>query len=404
MSSAALSVPFEIMFETYPDVPIVFGDSAVSQIAASIFGKECKSVLLFSGGGNSSEKSGAYHSVLAPLLPLDMDFPIFKDIPAEPDVECVRRMVDALKFEKPDAVVAIGGGSVMDAAKAAYLSYQTGLDVEELFGVGKATAALNGKPFDRVLCVPTTSGTGSEVTPYANIVDNKRNLKMIIVDKACIPAGAFVEPEFTKSMPPELTLSCALDALCHAVESMLNFRVQNAPADASTWGMESIRLIVNGLPAALANGGSYSAREKLSAAATLAGMCISHRPTGLPHLCSYSLYGKTPHGTAVSAMLTAFWRYYLAEPEVRKITESMAGLFPGENQKTAEDVVDACESFIRQNGGAARLGEVPGLDKSVIKKIASDSKQNPVKLQTAPRPVSVEDSEAVISEILTKAW
>jgi alcohol dehydrogenase class IV len=134
----------------------------------------------------------------------------------------------------------------------------------------------------------------------------------------------------------------------------------------------------------------------LSAGATLGGMCISCRPTSLPHLCSFSLYGKIPHGLAVAGFLPMFWRYYLADSDVQKQTMRLAGIFASEQpQTTPESVVDAVEQFIRSFTPAMNLSD------DEIAKIASDASGNPMKLSSAPRPVTLENASEIIRNILS---
>jgi alcohol dehydrogenase class IV len=305
---------------------------------------------------------------------------------------------------KPEAVVALGGGSVLDAAKAAYLSWQSGLHVAELFGQGKASAKFPGRKFKTVICMPTTAGTGSEATPYANIVDRKLDVKMLIVEKAIIPELAFVDPSFTLSMGEKLTMTTALDALAHAVEGFLNVKAKDAHPDSQAWAVEAIELIVKNLPVALKRPDDYAARESLAAAATLGGMVIRQRPTSLPHLCSFSFFDKVPHGVVVAALLPHFWRFYLKEEAVRERTMLLKGIFPGPAQDAPEAVVDAAEAFIRSCGAPKSLGELPGCDDALIAKIAAAAKKNPSKLESAPRPLGVDDAETLIAEVLRKAF
>jgi len=396
--------PYADMIDEYPDASIVFGDAAMPQFETLLLLSEVKKSFYFMGGISSAEKSGAWPAALKAMQTLDIDAPRHCGIPPEPDVECVEEMVKALQRENPDLVVAIGGGSVMDAAKAACASWQTGAHVSELFGPGKVTAKAAGKALKRVVCIPTTAGTGSEATPYANIVDRKRGVKMLIADPAIIPEFSFVDPDFTLSAPKELTLAVALDALSHSTEGFLNFKAKDAHPDADSWALESISLIVSALPAALENPSCFESRLKLSAAATLGGMVIRNKPTGLPHLCSFSFYDKVPHGLVVASLLPHFWRFYLEEPAVKERTMALKGVFPGEGQDSPEKVVDAFAAFILSCGAPKSLGELEGCGEELIDKAAKAAKENPVKLETAPRKVSVAESEKIIGGILKKAW
>lgn len=386
------------MLEQYAPTEIVFGENAFDRLEREIRDWSAKRVLLITGGNHSFIQSGAAEAFDALWKKCGLEPQVFSGVPAEPDVEVIRSIVKKMAETDPELVVAIGGGSVLDAAKAAYLSFQTELDVIELFGAGVASKKFPGRMFRRVICMPTTSGTGSEITPYSNIVNKEKNLKYIIVDQQIVPALALIDPRLTASMSRELTAATALDAMTHSIESLLNFRAKDADPAAEDWALMSVKLIRNALPCAE----KAESRAMLSAAAALGGMCIACRPTALPHLCSYSMWGKVPHGLAVALLLPHFWRYYLAggTPEIAAQTMKLNGIFAG---ATPEEVVLSCEKFIAEVSPYKRLSELEDFDSAMVEKIAADAVLNPVKLQTAPRPVAPEEAETLIREILRKA-
>ena len=386
------------MLEQYAPTEIVFGENAFDRLEREIRDQSAKRVLLITGGNHSFIQSGAANAFDALWKKCGLEPQTFSGVPAEPDVEVIRSIVKKMAETDPELVVAIGGGSVLDAAKAAYLSFQTELDVIELFGAGVASKRFPGRTFRRVICMPTTSGTGSEITPYSNIVNKEKNLKYIIVDQQIVPALALIDPRLTASMSRELTAATALDAMTHSIESLLNFRAKDADPAAEDWALMSVKLIRNALPCAE----KAESRAMLSAAAALGGMCIACRPTALPHLCSYSMWGKVPHGLAVVLLLPHFWRYYLAggTPEIAAQTMKLNGIFAG---ATPEEVVLSCEKFIAEVSPYKRLSELEDFDSAMVEKIAADAVLNPVKLQTAPRPVAPDEAETLIREILRKA-
>lgn len=391
------------MMDQYPETRIFFGENALQDLCRELKKKGCSRVLLFAGG--SSERTGAISAnVHRELARHGFSCLLHGRIPPEPAVEDVRRMVQAIPAEMQSTeIIAVGGGSVMDAAKAAYLSSQTGMDVCELFGVNIASGKFPQRSFRKIICIPTTSGTGSEVTPYSNIVDPVSGVKKLIVEKEIIPSFAFVDVTLTASMGKTLSGVTALDALAHCVESVLNYRAPNAHKDAQKWGIEGVRLIVRGLPMVRKDLTDLEGRALLSAAATLGGMCIKNRPTSLPHLCSFSFYGQVSHGEAVAALLIPFWNYYLGEERVREETMKLAGIFSSERESVPEEVVANAARFIGENGGVYRLSEL-GCPESMIQKTAADAVLNPVKLQSCPRPLQAEEAEQVIGEILRKGW
>lgn len=385
------------MLESYAPTEIVFGEKAFARLEQEICFRQAKNILLITGGNNSFIRSGAADACTAVLKKCGVMPQIFSGVPAEPDVETIRAIVKKMDDIKPDLVLAVGGGSVMDAAKAAYLSWQADADIVSLFGGGVASKMFPERVFQRVICIPTTSGTGSEITPYSNIVDKAKDLKYIVIDRQIVPELALIDPFLTFSMGKELTIATALDAMTHAIESLLNYRAKNADPAAESWALMSVALIRHALPCYE----EREARNMLAAAAAIGGMCIACRPTALPHLCSYSMWGKVPHGLAVALLLPHFWRYYLDGdiPEIAEQTMKLSPIFGG---STPGEVVSACEAFIARVSPYKKLSEIESFDSTMVEKIASDAILNPVKLQTAPRPVVLNDARDLIYKILRK--
>ncbi len=389
------------IFEQNPDTIICFGPEAVPALSCEFNRLDGETVLVCTGGAGSFLKSGAFDSLNAAVGRSDVNLPRFENIPAEPDSDCVRQIVRRMEEEQPSAVIAIGGGSVMDAVKAAYLSWQTGIDVKDLFGVNVASSRFPGKEFRRVWCLPTTSGTGSEVTPYSNIIDTETGVKCLIVENAILPEYAFLNPDWTASMPEKITVDTALDAMVHCIESLLNIKAGKEHPEAAEWAVLGVSLIHTGLPFLKQNGNNELLRAALSAAACLGGMCIKVCPTSLPHLCSFSFCGKTTHGAAVAALLPHFWRYYLSNPEIAERTMLLSGIFPG---KTPAEVVDSCEKFILQMGIETAPGTLSKTDRSFIDVLAKNAVLNPVKLATAPVPIDPESAGTVFHQVLESVW
>ena len=391
------------LFEHYKPVCIDLGPGILTDLSAELLLSEEKPVVTFVTGGKSLAKSGARADITNIVLHYEFESRLVEGIPAEPDLDDVARIVEALEQSKCSEVVAIGGGSVIDAAKAAWAAYQTGINVSELFGSGKISEKFPGRELKRIIAVPTTAGTGSEVTPYSNIVDRAAGVKRLIADKQIVPRMALIDPHYGCSMPDSLTSATALDALTHNIESLLNIHAPETEAATNRNAVYAVRLIVDNLPLVFRDPNDVNVRERLFAASTIGGMQISDRPTSLPHLGSFSFYGKIPHGIAASMLLPPFWRYYLAEKVVAERTMLLADVFPSKaKQKTPEDIVDAAAAFIAKYAGAPKLSALPCFDAAMVDRIASDAVKNPMKLASAPRPVAPENAAEIISGILKK--
>ncbi len=391
------------LFEHYEPVCIDLAPGVLTDLSAEFLLSEDKPVVTFVTGGNSLTKSGARADMTNMVLHYEFESRLVCDIPAEPDLDDVARIIDALKQSKCSEVVAIGGGSVLDAAKAAWAAYQTGLDVTELFGSGRISEKFPGKEFKRIIAIPTTAGTGSEVTPYANIVDRAAGVKRLIADRQIVPRMALIDPYYGRSMSNSLTAATALDALTHNIEALLNTGSPETKFATNSNAVYAVRLIRDNLPLVFRDPNDVNARERLCAAATIGGMMIADRPTSLPHLGSFSFYGQVPHGIAASMLLPPFWRYYLAEKAVAERTMLLADVFPSKaKQKTPEDVVNAAAAFIAKYAGAPKLSALPCFDAAMVDRIAADAVKNPMKLASAPRPVSPDNAAEIISGILKK--
>lgn len=390
------------IFETNHETTVCFGAEAFSQLTCLLHELGESTVLVCAGGERSFHQSGAFSLLMRAFGKSDANVPRYENIPAEPDTDHVRDLVKTMDLEKPAAVIAVGGGSVMDAVKAAYLSWQTGVDVKELFGSSVASSRFPEQNFKKVWCIPTTSGTGSEVTPYSNIIDRESGVKCLIADPVIIPEYAFVHPELTCSLPDSVTVDTALDAMVHCIESFLNIKAGKEHPQVAGWAVHGISMIAEGLPLVLAgNGSSPLVRASLSAAAVIGGMCISLCPTSLPHLCSFSFCGKSTHGAAVASLLPHFWRYYLANQEIAEKTMLLSCVFPGNNPM---EVVDSCERFIASVGIETAPGNLSGTDSSFIDVLAENAALNPMRLRSAPVAIDPETAGTVFRKVLSSVW
>ncbi|MCP3966737.1 MAG: iron-containing alcohol dehydrogenase [Lentisphaerae bacterium] len=391
---------YQEILNTYPDTTFVFGCGAWEQLELLLRDLGAKKVAVFTGR-SSADKTGAWARLLKAVDLLDLNIVRFKDIEAEPCIETIERMTQFLNQENPDEVIALGGGSPMDAAKAAYLEYQTGGSVNDFFGVNQYTKKHKDEKLKKVICLPMTSGTGSEATPYSNIVDNNLKVKKLVVEPQIIPEYSFVIPELAASMPPSVTRATGCDALAHSLEGFLNIRQDHNHPKANEWALESIRLIKKFLPRAIKDGSDTEARAAVSTAATLGGMVIRYKSTGLPHLCSFSWFGRIEHGLAVTLLLPSCWDYYITSDGVRERTMQLKEIFPGE---TPEEIVASYREFLAECGVPRGLKTFGDITPELLELTAESAGQNKMKLDLAPKPVPLEHSKEILMDILTRAY
>jgi alcohol dehydrogenase len=231
---------------------------------------------------------------------------IYSDINPNPDIDSLDNQVNLLREHKFEHIIAIGGGSVIDSAKAlaATLPLGTKNPLAEIFRGGSALPKSN---FIEVSAIPTTSGTGSEVTPFATIWDKLRGKKHSLYDPLLFPKYALLIPELTFSLPRKDTLYTALDSLSHALESIWN---NNSSFITQKIAEVSSRLIVENLADTIKNPKNRTGRSALQLSSLLSGIAISTTRTALAHSISYPLTAKygIPHGLACGFTLLALLR------------------------------------------------------------------------------------------------
>lgn len=265
----------------------------------------------------SAEKRGHLGLVLD-RVPADCKVNVYSDIGAEPDFEAITKAVDAIKSHNADTIIALGGGSVLDAAKIIRLLYDhPDSDLKELslnfFDFQDRMIEFPKEVKTKVVAIPTTSGTGSEVTPFAVVKDAKRHRKLSLVDECLLPTVAIIDANLTKTLPVEITRDTAFDALTHAVESLVS-TFANDYTDGLA--LESMRLIFEALPEVLKEPDNVVWRHKLHNAACLAGMAIGNASVGVNHALAHSFGAQfdIPHGRANSVFLLSTIAYNATIP------------------------------------------------------------------------------------------
>ncbi|MET3896565.1 alcohol dehydrogenase class IV [Devosia sp. UYZn731] len=272
---------------------------------------------------------------------------------AELPASCIADGLDQGKSFGADVIVGIGGGSCLDAAKMIALLLSHGGQPSDYYGEFKVPG-----PILPLVTVPTTAGTGSEVTPVAVISDPERAVKVGIASPHLISHTAICDPELTYTCPPGLTAVSGADALTHAIEAFTTLR---RAADAQTvhehvfvgknafsdqYALQAIRLISGSLKAAYDNGADYGARERLMMGATMAGLAFGTAGTAAAHAVQYPVGAltHTPHGAGVAVMMPYVMEFNRshAEAEMAEIADAMGVLSTGMDQPAkASAAIDA---------------------------------------------------------------
>jgi acetaldehyde dehydrogenase/alcohol dehydrogenase len=248
---------------------------------------------------------------------LDAAVRLFDDVESEPSEACVRSGAALLDSVRPDLIVAVGGGSALDAAKAMRLFHESpGLSVAELslpfLDARKRVAQFPAVEHSvRLVAVPTTAGTGSEVSPAAVLTAGRR--KVTLVDYSLVPDVAVVDPRLTLTMPRSLTADTGVDALTHALEAGVSIF---ASPYTDAFCMQALHHILDALPRACADGSDLAARTAMSNAATLAGLAFSNAFVGVGHALAHAVGARfgVPHGRACGIFLPHVLRYNASLP------------------------------------------------------------------------------------------
>ena len=342
------------------------------------------------------QKLGVADRIVASLSAQGVRSTVSAEIEFEPSIQSVAPAAVAAKASRCDLVIGMGGGSTMDTAKAVAVLTRNPGQAEDYLGIGLVKQ--RGVP---MILMPTTSGTGAEITPNALFYIPAAREKRAIVSPHIIPEVALLDPLVTLTIPPAVTAATGLDALSHAVESYTSL---NASPLTDLYALEAIRLIGAHLRTAVANGSDLAAREGMLRASLYAGIGIGNAGTNIVHALAYPLQGqhRVTHGVANSLLLPYGMEFNALSnlAKFAKVAEALgepiAGLSP---RAAAARSTEACRLLSQDIGIPQRMGEV-GIKPQDIEDLVDGAMRMTRLLVNNPRQVRPEDARAIFERAL----
>lgn len=283
-------------FEFHCPTKIVCGEGALHKLPVKIADRGVTKPLIVTDA--NLIKLGIAEQVFAPLREADVNYSLYDHVPPDSSLNVVNEVATLYREEKCDGWIALGGGSVIDTAKGAAASVSVGeKDFTDLQG-----SEILEDELDPLIAIPTTAGTGSEVTLVAVVADTEHHAKLSYTSYRLVPNIAFLDPKLTASLPPRLTATTGIDALTHAIEAYTSIQ-KNPISDALA--QQAISLISKNLALSCAEPGNLEARTNLALGSLLAGASFSNAMVGLIHAIGHSLGGlcHIPHGQAMMLLL-----------------------------------------------------------------------------------------------------
>jgi len=257
---------------------------------------------------------------------INVNYEIFYDVKPDPDLETIYKGLSKINMFKPDVIFALGGGSPMDAAKVMWLMYE--YKEADFDNIAVRFMDIRKRVYDlpeigekaKLVCIPTTSGTGSEVTPFSVVTDEKTGTKYPLADYALTPYMAIIDPYLVLNMPKSLTAYGGIDAITHAIESYVSVLATDFTRGLS---LQSLKMLFKYLPRAYRNGSKdFHAREKVHNAATIAGMAFGNAFLGICHSMAHKVGASfhVPHGLANAALISHVIKYNATDSPFKQAT------------------------------------------------------------------------------------
>lgn len=373
------------------------GENAMEQITDILKTNGAKKVAIFTDKG--IEKAGLFALPEAAVKASGASYYVLDDLPAEPSYEAVQKLIDEFKRSGADIIVACGGGSVMDAAKLASVLVTDDYGVKELLdtpGIAKKCVP--------IILIPTTAGTGAEVTPNAIVAVPERELKVGIVNENMIADYVILDARMIKNLPRPIAAATGVDALAHCIEC---FTGNKANPFSDIYALEGLDLILNNIQKACDDPEAMEEKNRMQIAAYYGGLAITASGTTAVHALSYPLGGKyhIAHGVSNAILLAPVMRFNSEDPEVKKRL-ALAYDRCCHEEKNCETVEEKCAWMIRRIEEIVEQLDIPkslksfGVPKEDLEGLVQAGMQVQRLLTNNRRLVTEADARALYLEIM----
>lgn len=377
---------------------VKFGFGAVQQIGPEAKAWQANHVFIIADPGVVA--AGLTEPVTVSLQQAGVSYDLYDKVVPNPDTGSVDAAVTAFKESQADIIVAVGGGSGIDTAKAVRLAAGGGGHIAEYALMLGDKTRPPGREMAPLIAIPTTAGTGAEVTPWAVITDLSRKLKMGVGGAFLIPNMAIIDPELMLTLPSFLTAATGMDALTHCIEAYVS--TNDNPA-IDPLALQGIELIGRSLRVAVAQGKNREARKDMALAAMLGGITISSKWLGACHSLAHQLSGfaEVQHGVANAIMLPHQMAYSLigAVERYARVAEALGVPPAGSLRQRAEQAVEAVHQLNVDLGLPTRLRDV-GVTEEMIPPMAYQAYKVDLNWWTNPRTVN----EQVMEQLYRAAF
>jgi alcohol dehydrogenase class IV len=380
-------------FEFHTTKSIVVERGAAANIASRVRDLHCESVLIVTDPGVLAAQ--LLDTALTDFTQHNIKVSVFSDVVADPPESVIFAGIAAAKAANADCVIGFGGGSSMDVAKLIALLVYGSQSLADIYGVNQAKG-----PRLPLILVPTTAGTGSEVTAIA-IVTTGENEKKGVVSPLLLPDVALLDARLTLGLPPAVTAATGIDAMVHAIEAYTSKRLKNPISDALA--KDALRLLAANIHTACEHGNNIQARENMLLGACLAGMAFANAPVGGVHALAYPVGARfhVPHGLSNSLMLGPVLRFNMSEAEAlyAELAEVVYPAASGSGFRRASMLIEYLQTLPAELGIATRLSDV-GISEQDVDNLAEDAMKQTRLLINNPREISLADAKALYKEAL----